>query len=484
MKKCIYCFLLILAGCGGGGGSGSGGGSFSGAQNQPPTASFTATPTSGPAPLDVTFDAAGSSDPDGSIVQYSWDLGDGQTGAGITVAHSFANAGDRSFAAGVVIGNDTIFTTMAVMLGDVDGDGDLDLVTANQAQPNHLYLNDGTGSFSDATDIGTNEFNQNQPHDAILGDVNGDGALDLIAANPFGPNDLYLNDGSGNFGPKISIDTDGNETVRVVLGDVDNDGDLDLVAGNSGINRLYLNDAAGNFGLGGDFMTDSDFTLAIALGDVNGDGALDFFAVHLSGVSTAFDPDDLVPSRLYLNDGAGNFGPGIDVAVDDDLSVSDIELQDVNGDGAPDMLTGMRDSTNRLYLNDGAGNFGLGTEITADTDFTADLVLGDVDNDGDLDLIAGNGGGFVGLGNHFNRLYINDGTGIFAAGVDIDSDGDDTLSVALGDVNGDGDLDLIAGNIGQPNRLYSNFGTFTVTLTVTDNNGATASTTREITVAP
>lgn len=476
MNKFIYCFLLILAGCGGGGGYGSG------AQNQPPSASFTATPTSGPAPLEVTLDAAGSSDSDGSIVQYSWDLGDGQTGAGVVVAHSFANAGDRSFATGVVIGSNSMFVTRKVMLGDVDGDGDLDLVTADQGSPNHLYLNDGAGNFSDGTDIGTNILNENQPASAALGDVNGDGAPDLVVGNMNGPNHLYLNDGAGSFGPKINIDTDRDQTFPVVLGDVDNDGDLDLVAGNFGINRLYLNDAAGNFEPGGDFMADSDFTLAIALGDVNGDGALDFFAAHPLGLSE-IDPDGLVPNRLYLNDGAGSFGPGIDVAVDDDL-ITDVELQDVNGDGAPDMLTGLINLTNRLYLNDGAGNFGLGTAITADTDITLDLVLGDVDNDGDLDLIAGNGGGIEGLNTDFNRLYLNDGNGIFAAGVDIDADGDDTFSIALGDVNGDGDLDFIVGNLGQPNRLYSNFGTFTVTLTVTDDKGATASTTREITVAP
>ncbi len=467
MKKCIFCFLLFLGGCGGGGGLS---GEFFAVGNQPPTASFIATPTSGPAPLVVIFDAAGSSDSDGSIVEYSWDFGDGQTATGILVTNSFANAGNRSFAAGVVIGNDTIFTTEAAMLGDVDGDGDLDLVTANQAQPNHLYLNDGTGSFSDAADIGTNFMNQNQPLDAILGDVNGDGAPDLIVANQSGLSDLYLNDGTGNFGLKVDIDTVGNSTRSVALGDVDSDGDLDLIAGNLLTNRLYLNDGAGNFGPGSDITSDTDDTWAMALGDVTGDGALDLIA------GNPRPPGDPDTSRLYINDGTGNFGPGSDIAADSDNTFS-VALGDVNGDGALDLITGNQDATvNRLYLNDGAGNFGVGSEITADSDLTGSVVLGDVDNDGDLDLVAGNGGGAVGSNTHFNRLYINDGTGNFAAGVDIDKDGDDTNSVVLGDVNGDGDLDLISGNVVEPNRLYSNIGTFTVTLTVTDDDGATAST--------
>ena len=78
--------------------------------------------------------------------------------------------------------------------------------------------------------------------------------------------------------------------------------------------------------------------------------------------------------------------------------------------------------------------------------------LADVDGDGDLDLLIGNSG-------QPNRLYLSNGSGVFSSFTNVTSDAHKTLSLCIGDVDGDGDLDLIAGNnSGQVNRVYFNGG--------------------------
>ncbi len=112
---------------------------------------------------------------------------------------------------GQLLGSDN---TSSVALGDVDGDGDRDIVEANQ-QANRVWLNDGTGSFTDSGQALGNDGTQN----VTLGDVDGDGDLDIVDANA-GPNRVWFNDGAGTFtdsGQALS----GAVTFEIALGDVD-----------------------------------------------------------------------------------------------------------------------------------------------------------------------------------------------------------------------------------------------------------------------
>jgi len=399
--------------------------------------------------------------------------------------------------------------SVAVALGDVDDDGDLDIILANRDEQNRLYLNNGAGAFTDATST-------NLPADidysrgVALGDVDGDGDLDIIFANSGFPegqkNRLYLNNGAGVFTDATStnLPVDSDYSCAVALGDVDGDGDLDIIFANwsypagGGQNTLYLNNSAGVFtdATSTNLPADSGYSIAVALGDVDGDENLDIIFAN-------FD----YQNRLYLNSGNGTFTNDTSNLPADSDGSEDVALGDVDGDDDLDIIIANTDQ-NRLYLNNGSGEFtdATSTKLPLDNDYSQGVALGDMDDDGDLDIIfanrfeqnrlyLNNGGGVftdatssfpaysdsssgVALGDvdgdedldiifangypwdEQNRLYLNNGGGAFidATATNLPAHGDQSTSVALGDVDGDGDLDIIFANADQQNRLYLNNG--------------------------
>jgi hypothetical protein len=346
--------------------------------------------------------------------------------------------------------------TLAVALGDVDGDGDLDVVAGNyNGQANRLYLNNGTADpFGGVT--GTDiTADASETYAIALGDVDGDGDLDVVAGNYDQANRLYLNNGTADPFSGVSgtdVTADAGLTFAIALGDVDGDGDLDVVAGNNGeANRLYLNNGTAdpfNGVSGSDLTADVDPTFALALGDVDGDGDLDVVAGNV-----------WQPNRLYLNNGTPTPFEGVtgtDITAETHATTA-LALGDVDGDGDLDAVAGNAGQENRLYLNNGTADpFGgaTGSDVTADAHETYAVALGDVDGDGDLDLVAGNH-------DQANRLYLNNGSsdpfnGV--TGTDITADAHSTYAISLGDADGDGDLDVVAGNDAQANRWYVNNG--------------------------
>ena len=283
-----------------------------------------------------------------------------------------------------------------------------------------------------------------------VGDMDGDGWLDLVAANN-GINNLYLNQGVfeplNNFvGNGITSDDDW--TTSIALGDIDNDGNLDIVAGNlSQANRLYLsNGGADPFGSvnGSNITADTDDTYALALGDVDNDGDLDLVVGNLHN-----------ESRLYHNNGTATPFAGIagEAITNTDLYTQAIILGDVNNDGYLDLITGSLGDVNRLYLNNRTNNPFSGITakaIGAEKDSTSSLALQDIDADGDLDLFTGNLGAP-------NRLYLNNGTTdpfSDAFGIDLAATAYNTRAVATADMDRDGLPDFVAGNEGSQNVLY------------------------------
>ncbi|MET4108307.1 FG-GAP-like repeat-containing protein [Hymenobacter sp. UYP22] len=283
----------------------------------------------------------------------------------------------------------------ALALGDVNNDGNLDFViqvTRSFTSTILVYWGDGRGGFSPAPgEAGTLTGTAKR---LVLVDVTGDGNLDLLAATEYTAQ-VRLGDGNGGFrslAGAISYYISDNP-MALAAGDVNNDGHLDLLTAN------YQESASVRLGNGsGAFAAPAvpEVRLpemnarSLALGDVNEDGKLDFVA---SSMETANGAGDDVAVRLGTGTGAFTAPAGGNIAVDFDPTA--VALGDVNGDGHLDILTsGSYRGMLSVRLGDGRGNFAapaVGADVGAGS-YPTGVHLADLDNDGDLDVLLPNGG--------------------------------------------------------------------------------------------
>jgi len=352
-------------------------------------------------------------------------------------------------------------------IGDIDGDTDLDIIWANGGgfsspganELSRIFINNGTGVFTDQS-VARGAFS-GLCRGAELGDIENDGDLDLILAQDFNRQpQLLLNNGAGVFtnvtAARLPVQTLGSS--RAQFGDIDNDGDLDIYINNgttsrfgTGQNRVYVNNGSG-------FFTDATATLHpvanlgepqdCIFGDIDGD-----FDIDVRTGSTASNQ-----SRLYRNNGAGVFTVVAGVPADNNCYSYD--FGDIEGDGDLDLFganaSGTTANADLLLRNNGAGAF---ADVSAN--YTPnpgvddnDSKFFDYDNDGDMDLVVARIGGP-------ERVYRNNGAGAFAemAGV-MTAVTDSTLDVKVADLTGDGRVDIVTaqGESLAPyvNRIYVN----------------------------
>ncbi|MFO7092750.1 FG-GAP repeat domain-containing protein, partial [Limnospira platensis] len=258
----------------------------------------------------------------------------------------------------------------SVATADFNGDGDIDILLTgrnSRFQPiSRVYLNDGSGGFTQATNISLTGVDFSS---VATADFNGDGDIDILLTgrdSSFQPiSRVYLNDGSGGFTHATNISLTGVRYSSVATADFNGDGDIDILltgrdSSNNRISRVYLNDGSGGFTHATNISLTGVNNGSVATADFNGDGDID---ILLTGRDSSNNPI----SRVYLNDGSGGFTHATNISLTG-VRYSSVATADFNGDGDIDILLTGRDSSNnrisRVYLNDGSGGFTHATNIS------------------------------------------------------------------------------------------------------------------------
>jgi hypothetical protein len=379
----------------------------------------------------------------------------------------------------------------SVVATDINGDGKLDLISANSLDNTLTVLtNNGTGGFGTNTTLWEGE----SPVCVVAADVNGDGRMDLISGDRYTGLTVQTQVGFTAY-----VHTVGNEPYSVVAVDINNNSNLDLITANSanGTLTVLTNNGGGIFSSNATLQTGSGaFFLASA--DINGDGRPDLISagdsddslsiftnnakggfgsyatVNVGGnptcvapveinndgeVSLAVTGDDLL---LFTNNGSGVFGPNATLAVNNDPRF--VLAADLNGDHFPDLVCingqsgkqGDPDGTLLVLLNNGNGGYVSNATYEVGEN-PKSVVAADVNGDGKPDLICAN------EGSDTLTVLTNNGSGGFGSNATYNV-GINPISVVAADINGDGKPDLITANYSANSDVS--------TLTMLTNNGS------------
>ena len=327
---------------------------------------------------------------------------------------------------------------LAVMTGDFNGDGRLDLAVANQSSNTvSILLGKGDGTFQAAQNFATGAG----PQSLAVGDFNGDGKPDLATAGPAGVS-ILLNNGNGTFAAPVNYGV-GAGIYSVAVGDFNGDGKLDLVTVNANNTvSVLLGSGTGAFRSLAPFAAVSNPS-SVAVGDFNNDGKLDLV---MAGNIAA----------IAIGNGDGTFKP----AVSTGYSASSVAVGDLNGDGKLDLVTALSTytsgscsyltgvcyaggytGTGQVLIGRGDGTFTTGPDYFPSGGQPTAVAIADVNGDGKPDFVVAE------MDTNAVTVFLNDGKGAFVQQAD-SAAGVGPAALAVGDFNADGFPDVVVANPG------------------------------------
>ncbi|MES1219201.1 MAG: VCBS repeat-containing protein [Bacteroidota bacterium] len=334
-------------------------------------------------------------------------------------------------------------TTANISLGDLDGDGHLDIVLAkgrHWPMIDRVMLGDGHGKIKKAYDLSKVA---DRSYTSGMADFNGDGFLDIAVSNDNPDKKLvYLNDGEGNFSIGSEFGNPDWPTRNLSIADINNDGLPDIILANRGeigntSNYVCLNQGRGKFS--GDCIAVAPYpATTIFPTDINKDGFIDLVTpfrdsgqsyVYLGGAGASFSDAQRIP-----------FGPAT-------AAIRMASVADINADGLPDIVTVDEFKGVDIYFGQKDKTFSGGISIADAKVIPYALALADMNKDGYIDIVVG----------HVqapSAVYFNDGTGHNFTPVWFGDDHGTVCGIALGDFNEDGTLDIGMGRSGAISVIY------------------------------